>query len=69
MEVFTSPERLDKPILLEAFTDSELESEALRVICQLEVPQKDFAVKAARSTVKKILGEKGTAALRKIIRP
>ena len=69
LEVFTSPERLDKPILLEAFTDSELESEALRVICQLEVPQKDFVVKAAKSTVKNILGEKGTAALRKIIRP
>lgn len=69
LDVFASPERTDRPLLLEVFTDSELESEALRIIRQMEVLPQNAAVSAAKSVVKGILGEKGTAALKKIIRP
>lgn len=69
LETFLSPEGADRPILLEAFTDSNLESDALKAMRRLEVSKKKEAVQTAKSAVKSILGEKGTAALRKIIHP
>lgn len=67
LDIFTSPERTGKPILLEAFTDGEQESEALRMMRTLAISKKTEALHAAKSAVKGIVGEKGTAVLKKMI--
>ncbi len=61
---FTSIEITDKPMLLEVFTNSEDESDALKAVCTLETD----AAGAAKSAVKSLLGDKGVATVKKILR-
>lgn len=62
-EKFLFPEITDKPMLFEVFTDSKNESDALKIIYELEIS----TVGAAKNTVKNILGEKGISAIKKIL--
>lgn len=62
-ERFLFPEITDKPMLFEVFTDSKNESDALKIIHELEIS----TVGAAKNTVKNILGEKGVSAIKKIL--
>lgn len=57
------PEPHDRPMLLEVFTDSAEESEALRLIRSIEIDAKG----AAKNAVKSILGDKGIKAAKKIL--
>ncbi len=54
----------DKPILLEIFTDSKDESDALHMMYHIEKTTKGIF----KSTIKNILGEETTSALKKIIK-
>lgn len=64
VERFLYPEITDKPMLFEVFTDSKDESDALKIIYELETS----AVGVAKSTVKNILGEKNVRKIKEIIR-
>lgn len=63
-ERFTTPEKCEGPMLLEVFTNSEDESDALKALYELEVDAKG----AAKQAVKSLLGDKGIAAAKKILR-
>lgn len=60
---FTDPEPHERPMLLEAFTDSRDESDALEVLYGLEAD----AAGLAKSAVKGILGDRGVAAAKRIL--
>lgn len=62
-ERFLCPEITDKPMLFEAFTDSKDESDALKIIYELEIS----TVSAAKNTVKNILGENNIRKIKKVI--
>lgn len=62
-ERFITPEITDKPIVFEAFTDSDDESEALRIMQQLEVSKE----KQTKALVKKALGDKGIKIAKKFL--
>lgn len=53
----------DKPLVIEAFTNDQDESEALRLVCTVEVDAKGVA----KSAVKSILGGKGVKAAKKFL--
>ena len=61
-EVFLDPLPTKAPILFEVFTNSEDESDALRIINTLEVS----AAGAAKSAIKKVLGDQGVSSVKKI---
>ena len=63
LDRFVDPEPHDQPMLLEVFTDSEDESEALRTIRGIEVD----AGNAAKQALKSLLGDRGVAAAKKIL--
>ena len=69
LDTFTSPEPTAQPLLLEVFTDSKAESDALKIMRALEGSKKAEAFQAAKSVVKSVVGERGAATLRKMIRP
>ncbi|NMM95222.1 thiamine pyrophosphate-binding protein [Bifidobacterium oedipodis] len=60
---FTSPEQSNKPMLLEVFTDSQDESDALRIMSTLEVN----ATRTAKNVARKLIGEEGVKAVKKIL--
>lgn len=62
-ERFTTPERCERPMLLEVFTDSRDESDALQTLYELEVDAKG----TAKQAVKSILGDRGVAAAKRIL--
>ena len=57
----------EKPILFEVFTDSDNESEALRLIHHIRIDKKAKVKENAKNFVKSILGEKGVEQIKKII--
>lgn len=61
---FTTPEMTDKPMLLEVFTDSKDESDALQIINTL----KSNSMGKARQVVKNIAGQQGVNTIKKIIK-
>lgn len=63
LDRFVDPEPHDRPMLLEVFSDSQDESDALHAIRSTEVDAKI----AAKSAVKSILGDKGIKAAKKIL--
>lgn len=63
-ERFLTPELTDRPILLEVFTDSKLESDALKMMHELEASTSGTAKKMA----KVLLGDKGVKTLKKLIK-
>ena len=60
---FLIPEITDRPMILEVFTDNADESEAIRIINNLNVSTTGMM----RSTAKEILGEKGIKIIKKIL--
>lgn len=67
VERFTAAENLDKPIVFEIFTNAEEESDALKIMNNLEV-QSLTASGKAKKLAKNIVGEKGVESLKKIIK-
>ena len=61
---FLNPKLEEKPILLEVFTDSQDESDALRIINNLEISGGN----KAKNMVKGIIGDKGVSSLKRIIK-
>ena len=64
LDRFTTPEHCDRPMLLEVFTDSTDESDALRIMQTLETD----TVGAAKEAVRNVLGDKGVNAIKKILK-
>ena len=64
LDRFTTPEHCERPMLLEVFTDSANESEALHIMRTLETD----AVGAAKEAVRNVLGDKGVNAIKKILK-
>ena len=62
-ERFFTSERLEHPMFLEVFTDSDDESAALRTMSQLEVSTS----LAAKEKVAQILGERGVKVVKKVL--
>lgn len=60
---FFSPDPSDKPMLFEVFTAEKDETAALTMVANLETSLKG----AAKKTVKKVLGEKGKATVKKML--
>lgn len=63
LDRFADPRKHDRPTLLEVFTDSCDESNAVRLVSQLEISAKE----AAKDAVKSVLGEKGIHAVKKML--
>ena len=63
IERFLTPKITDKPMLLEVFTDSQDESDALKSMRSLEVSKEGLAKALARG----ILGERGVKVLKKAL--
>lgn len=61
---FTTPEHADRPMLLEVFTNSTDESDALHIVQTLQTDSRH----AAKQVVKNVLGDKGVTALKKILK-
>ena len=62
-ERFTTPKTCERPMMLEVFTDSADESDALKTLYELEVDTKG----AAKQAVKSLIGNKGVAVAKKIL--
>lgn len=60
---FTSEEQFDRPMLFEVFTDSQDESDALRIMQTLNTDAKG----AAKEMVREMLGDKGVKAIKKVL--
>jgi len=63
IDFFLDSKMQDKPILFEVFTNSEDESDALKIINTLEVS----ASGATKNVVKKVLGDQGVKNIKKIL--
>lgn len=64
IERFTTNEVTPKPMLLEVFTDTENESDALKLMCNIETD----SVSTAKKVIKGILGEKLVKDLKSVIK-
>lgn len=64
LDRFLDPDITDRPMLFEVFTDSQDESDALKIIHNLEIS----AVGAAKYAARNILGEKGVSKIKKILK-
>lgn len=62
-ERFTAAEQAERPMLFEVFTDSQDESDALKTMYSLETN----AAGMAKDAVRGILGDKGIAAVKKVL--
>lgn len=62
-ERFITPEVTDRPMIFEAFTDSDDESEALRIMQQIEVDSEG----RAKQVLKKAVGQKGINTIKKLL--
>lgn len=60
---FTTSEPCDRPMLLEVFTDSADESDALRILYELEVDARG----AAKQAVKSIFGDRGVSVAKRVL--
>lgn len=63
MDEFLSPESSDTPLLLEVFTDSALENEALHIVRNLRTDPGSVL----ENKIRKAIGPKGVAAVKKIL--
>ena len=61
---FLTPEVTDRPMLFEVFTDSKDESDVLKLLYNIETNTKG----TAKKVVKEVLGEKGTAVLKGLLK-
>ena len=65
---FITPDVTDKPMILEAFTDSEDENEALTIIRSCMASEKDLRNGKMKKTLKNVLGEKNISRIKKIVK-
>lgn len=65
---FTTSERLEKPILIEIFTESFNEDAALTLIRNTVVDEAIAAANRGKSVVKNLLGDKNTQIVKKLLR-
>lgn len=63
LDRFLSPEVTDRPMLFEVFTNNEDESDAIRMMRNLNVSAKG----ALKEAVKSVVGEKGKETIKKIL--
>ena len=66
MDRFFTPELTDRPMLLEVFTDSKLESDALHTVMTLNGEEEKKG--GAKVMVKRVLGENNVRTLKRMIR-
>ena len=64
---FVTSEKLDKSVIFEVFTDSEAESDAIKLMKTIE-PAEENGSSGLKGAAKNILGESGMKAIKKIIR-
>lgn len=65
---FLGSEQVEKPILLEVFTNTEDESLALEFILNLVVDNKLKIKNDVSNAVKRVMGQKGVEVIKKLIR-
>lgn len=68
LDHFLNPEFTSKPMLLEAFTESEDESMALETIMNFKYSAKELEKQKIKQTVKKVLGEKTVETVKKMLK-
>ena len=66
IDKFTSNDRFDKPIIFEIFTSTIDESEALKIIDNLE--NNNSATESAKQFMKRVLGDKSISALKSVLK-
>lgn len=64
---FLSPKQTDKPILLEVFTETEDESNALEMVLNMVVDTKAAVKNAIKGAVKQVLGDTGVQTIKKVL--
>ncbi|MCR5753434.1 MAG: 2-succinyl-5-enolpyruvyl-6-hydroxy-3-cyclohexene-1-carboxylate synthase [Acetatifactor sp.] len=67
LPIFTSKEG-DKPIIFEVFTESEDESNALKIINNLQISSSQYVKSKAKKAIKKVLGDEKTNLVKSIIK-
>lgn len=68
VEKFLSPEKNDKPMLFEVFTETEDESDALETILNMVVDNKTIVKDKLKKVVKEIVGQRGIETIKKVIK-
>ena len=68
LEWFVSEEESEMSKILEVFTDSEKESEALKIINTLKIPLKRRLTNESKKIIKAVVGKKGMRVIRKVVR-
>ena len=68
VEKFLSPEKNDKPMLFEVFTETEDESDALETILNMVVDNKTIVKDKLKKAVKEIVGQRGIKTIKKVIK-
>lgn len=68
IERFLTPEITDKPMLLEVFTETKKESDALEIAYNVVTDPKQQIKSAVKYAAKEILGESGVGMIKKIIK-
>lgn len=64
---FLTPEITDKPMILEAFTDTQDESDALEVVMNYMVDSRYVVKNEMRNIAKNMLGKRGVSLLKKVV--
>ena len=64
---FLTPEITDKPMLLEVFTDTKDESDALEMTCNVITDPKYKIMSSIKNTVKGLFGDEGVEKLKKTV--
>ena len=67
MKSFVSPQMFDKPMVFEVFTKAENEDTALLMARTVDATMYDAPQSNTKKAVKKILGEKGVEAVKKLL--
>ena len=67
VEQFLTPEITDKPIILEAFTDTQDESDALETMLNYMTDAKGVVKKEMKNIAKNVLGQRGISFLKKAV--
>ena len=68
VEKFLSPEKNDKPMLFEVFTETEDESNALETILNMVVDPKAILKDKVKKVIKEVVGEKGINKIKNIVK-
>lgn len=64
IDKFLLPDKTDRPILFEVFTETDDESNALEMLCNVVSDPKYIAKKAIKGAVKQVLGDTGVKVIK-----